>query len=160
MTIRHSMEQFDYMQHLHELFEEFVVQPIHKGSNLDPRTKETYFWCNLHTLSFKCFAYYRTLFYNEAGVKIIPTNIGELLTPVGLAYWFMDDGHSHKASNGFDICTNGFTMAETGLLIEILKTNFDVDSKMHKGGIKDQKMRYIPASQKEKFRALVSPYAS
>jgi hypothetical protein len=29
----------------------------------------------------KCFLYYRTLFYDEVGVKRIPTNIGELLIP-------------------------------------------------------------------------------
>ena len=33
---------------------------------------------------------YRTLFYDEVEVKHIPTNIGELLTPIGLAYWFAD----------------------------------------------------------------------
>src|SRR5688500_5985169 len=72
LTIRHSMEQFDYLQHLHELFEAFVVQPLYISSNFDKRTGQTYHWCNLHTLSFFCFASYRDLFYNEKGVKIIP----------------------------------------------------------------------------------------
>ena len=80
------MEQFDYLQHLHELFEAFVVQPLYISSNFDKRTGQTYHWCNLHTLSFFCFASYRDLFYNEKGVKIIPANIGEVLTSVGWAY--------------------------------------------------------------------------
>jgi NADH-quinone oxidoreductase subunit A len=97
MTIRHSKDQFNYLQHIQVLFEPFIVQPLSLGSSLDPRTKETYYWCNLHTLYFKCFLYYRTLFYDEAGVKHVPTNIDKLLTPIGLAYWLSDDGHFQKA---------------------------------------------------------------
>nr|AGJ98072.1 LAGLIDADG endonuclease [Glomus sp. DAOM 240422] len=89
LTIRHSMSQHDYLLHLHNLFEAFVVKPLYISSNFDKRTGQTYHWCNLHTLSFFCFASYRDLFYNEKGVKIIPANIGELLTPVGLAYWWV-----------------------------------------------------------------------
>src|SRR4051812_26265053 len=54
LTIRHSMDQFDYLQHINELFEAFVVQPLFLSSSLDPRTKKTYSWCNLHTLYFPC----------------------------------------------------------------------------------------------------------
>jgi hypothetical protein len=71
------MDQFDYLQHINELFEAFVVQPLFLSSSLDPRTKKTYSWCNLHTLYFPCFGHYRTLFYNETGVKIIPAKIGK-----------------------------------------------------------------------------------
>lgn len=63
------------------------------------------------------------LFYDEAGVKHVPTNIDKLLTPVELAYWFAD-GNFHKASKGFYLCTNAFTLAEIELLVKLLKTNF------------------------------------
>jgi LAGLIDADG DNA endonuclease family len=110
LTIRHSMVQYDYLQHLHELLEDFVVQPILKASNLNPRTKKTYYWCNLHTLSFPCFGPFRALFYNDLGIKIIPADIGELLTPVGLAYWLSDDGHYHKAGGGLYLYSVSFTL--------------------------------------------------
>jgi len=38
------------------------------------------------TLSLPCFNIYRNLFYDLNGIKIIPDNIEELLTPVSLAY--------------------------------------------------------------------------
>jgi hypothetical protein len=60
LTIRHSIDQFNYLQHIQELFEPFIVQPLALGSTLDSRTKKTYYWCNLHTLYFKCFKDYRT----------------------------------------------------------------------------------------------------
>lgn len=42
-----SMEQYDYLQYLHELFEDFVVQPLHISSTFDKRTGKTYHWCNV-----------------------------------------------------------------------------------------------------------------
>jgi hypothetical protein len=158
LTIRHSMEQYDYLFHLYDLFEGFIVQPLHTSSTFDRRTGRTYHWCNLHTLSFPCFSPYRALFYNDLGVKLIPANIGEILTPVGLAYWFADDGSFHKSTGGFYLSTNSFTLAEVVLLVEVLKKNFDLDCKAHKCGIKDQRILYIFPSQVEKFRVLVCPY--
>ena len=38
-----------------------------------------------------CFNYLWDLFYIDK-VKTIPSNIGYLLTEVGLAFWIMDDG--------------------------------------------------------------------
>lgn len=158
LTIRHSMSQYDYLLHLHDLFEAFVVKPPHISSNLDKRTGVTYHWCNLHTLSFLCFAPYRALFYNDLRIKIIPSNLKEILTPVGLAYWIMDDGVFHKSSGGFYLSTNSFTLAEVELLVEVLTNNFYLDCKSHKCGIKDQRVIFIPSSQSNKLRALVQPY--
>ena len=43
-------------------------------------------------------------------IKIVPLNIEELLTPIGLALWIMDDGF--KYGNGIGLCTESFTLAE------------------------------------------------
>nr|YP_010218755.1 LAGLIDADG endonuclease [Morchella brunnea]UBU98572.1 LAGLIDADG endonuclease [Morchella brunnea] len=48
-----------------------------------------------------------TLFYPE-GRKVVPFNIGSLLTEKSLAYWAMDDGDNHKS--GFILNTSGFTL--------------------------------------------------
>ncbi len=157
LTIRHSMEQFDYLQHLHELFKALIVQPLLLGSNLDPRTKKTYSWCNLHTLSFPCLSVYRALFYNDSGVKIIPSNIRESLTAVGFAYWIADDGHYHKASGGVYLCTESFTLVEVELLINILKNKFNLKCKAHHTKGKEQYMIYIYPSQLSKLCTLGLP---
>lgn len=38
-----------------------------------------------------CFNYLWELFYAD-NVKVVPQNIGELLTSSALAFWIMDDG--------------------------------------------------------------------
>ena len=69
----------------------------------------------------------RDLFYTDK-VKTIPSNIGDLLTEVGLAFWIMDDGG--LGSNGtLNLHKDSYTLAEVNLLIDVLKRNFDINSR-------------------------------
>jgi LAGLIDADG DNA endonuclease family len=47
------------------------------------------------------------MFYNSDNLKIVPSNIQNLLTPKGLAYWIMDDGSLQN--KGLHLNTYGFT---------------------------------------------------
>jgi hypothetical protein len=98
------------------------------------------------------------LFYNETGVKIIPANIDELLTPVGLAYWLADDGHFHKAGGGVYFCTDSFSLAEVELLVSVLKKNFDLVGDIHFVSNKKFNRIYLGVYQMDTFRTLVLPY--
>jgi hypothetical protein len=53
-------------------------------------TNKTHKGISFTTLSLPCFNEFRSLFYKDG--KIVPLNIGDLLTPSGLAYWAQDDG--------------------------------------------------------------------
>lgn len=74
-----------------------------------------------------CFNYYHELFYMNK-VKIIPSNIGTMLTPLGLAYWAMDDG-GYDGVGGFRFFTNSYNKSEVELLISVLKINFKTTSR-------------------------------
>jgi hypothetical protein len=91
-----------------------------------------------------------TLFYCE-GRKIVPFNIGSLLTAKSLAYWAMDDGQNHKSGFTFNTCA--FTLNELKLLQAALKDNWDLDTSIH-----SRNRLYINACSKDKFVELVKPY--
>src|SRR5690606_1942637 len=154
---RHSIAQLPYMEHIHSLFYDYTVQPINKSSSFDKRTKKHYFYCDFATLTFPCFLHYYELFYNKEGVKVIPSNIEELLTPVSLAYWIMDDGYLHK-DKGLYLCTNFFTLEEVLKLASVLRSKFGLRATHHKAGIVDQYSIYISAKDLTKIQALVSDY--
>ena len=59
-------------------------------------------------------------------IKIVPLNIGDLLTRRGLAHWLMGDGYWDNTSNTVIICTDGFTLSEVELLVSVLKTKFNL----------------------------------
>ncbi len=54
-------------------------------------------------------------------VKKLPSNIYELLNPLGLALWIMDDGYWN---NTVFLCTDNFTLEEVNKLIIILESKF------------------------------------
>jgi len=89
-------EHSEYLLSLFSLFEPFVgTSPNSTDRKPDKRTGKVYNSLYFHTLAFPCFNPFVGLFYPN-GVKVVPANIGELLTEVGLAFWIMDDGgYSH-----------------------------------------------------------------
>ena len=92
---------------------------------LDSRTNKNYSSLTLRTKSFSLFTEYYNLFYLN-GVKVIPNNIGDLLTPLGLAHWIMQDGSYHKVSKGIALCTDSFKKEEVELLLSVLQTKFNL----------------------------------
>jgi len=107
-----------------------------------------------HTFAFSCFNGFVDLFYPN-GIKIVPANIGELLTPVGLAFWIMDDGGlSH---GNLLLQTNSYTFEEVQLLVNVLQTKFNLSCKktLRRPG---QYAICIPNRELHKVRKLVSQY--
>jgi LAGLIDADG DNA endonuclease family len=64
------------------------------------------------------------------GKKVVPGNIIELLTPVGLAHWIMGDGSSQNT--GLHLSVYAFTTVEVKLLMNVLKEKFDLKCSIHK----------------------------
>lgn len=57
-------------------------------------------------------------------IKIVPLDIKDDLTAIGLAHWIMGDGF--WSQNSVFLCTDGFTIEEVDLLIETLAINFNL----------------------------------
>jgi len=92
-------------------------------------------------------------------VKIIPLNIGDLLTPIGLALWIQDDGT--RNGNGLVLCTECYTLAEVELLICVLRDNFGLKANIQKRNQKGKFIGwriYITSENRAKLISLVKPY--
>jgi len=144
----------DYLFHLFEILKPFcgVTHPTFRTKLNKENNKLKYSYL-FKTLSYPCFNYYYYLFYSN-GSKIVPSNIEQLLTPVGLAYWAMDDGG--KTGSAFNLHTQGFTHSEVVLLVKVLKDKFDLDCNIHSE--RDYYKIYIKTDSMVKFKLLVSPH--
>lgn len=60
------------------------------------------------------------MFY-VSNIKVIPTNIYDLLTPRDLTFWIIDDGSLH--SQGLHISTYNFSIEDIDKLLFVLKIN-------------------------------------
>ena len=88
--------------------------------------KSTYYF---RTVSHQYFDELRNLFYRNEK-KIIPDNIGHLLTPLALAVWFMDDGT--KEGNQARINTQSFTKKEKKKLSDTLEATLGIKSTVNR----------------------------
>jgi hypothetical protein len=90
-------------------------------------------------------------------VKVVPTNISELLSPCAIAYWFAGDGTFHKGKSVIQVATNSFTPEEVDLLRAVLLERYDIHSSRVLGGTKgrDQYIIRIPRRELTKVQDLI-----
>ena len=119
----------DYLLHLHRLFQDWTLsEPF-----FDP---ERQMW-SFQTISHSEFTKLARLFVLDENGKICkkhikPYLVEKYLTPLGFAYWFMDDGgkSSYKKDyvrKGFTFNTQGFRKQEVELLCHGLQTKWDLE---------------------------------
>ena len=121
-----------------------MTTPPSISSITDKVTGKTRYNLSFTTLALPCFnQLYETFYVN--GKKIIPTNIAELLTPVSLAFWIMDDGGF--TGSGLKLYTNAFSLDDLNLLVDALDKNLSIKATINKSSIKDQQTLYISKKQ-------------
>lgn len=107
------------------------------------------------TWTFSSFNWIHDLWYIN-GIKVIPSNIGEFLTPLALAIWIMDDGG--KVNQGLKLSTNSYTYSECLFLVKILYDNFNLQASVQSAGVSDQYQIYIWKESMPLLREIVLPY--
>jgi hypothetical protein len=90
-------------------------------------------------------------------VKIIPTNIASLLSPIAFAFWIMDDGHTYH--KGLYLNTQSYSNEDINLLIKALEVNFCIKAKsVQVSGKPNQRRIFIPAEYNSTVINIVKPY--
>lgn len=145
-----------YLLHLYDLFKNYCLSAPKTANRLpDKRTGNVYTRVTFSTCALPCFTELHNLFYLE-GKKIIPKNIGDLLTPAGLAYWVADDGTFLKKQNLVVLCTDSYLESDIDLLMSVLSNKFGLDCRKVKRG---NGFRLIIINNSlDKLRELVQPH--
>ena len=107
------------------------------------------------TWTYSSFNWIQDLWYINH-VKIVPSVIGDYLTPLALAIWIMDDGG--KVGNGLKLSTNSFTYLDCTLLVKVLYENFHLKSSIQSAGKDNQYIIYIWKESIPLLRQIVLPY--
>nr|WDS46459.1 LAGLIDADG homing endonuclease [Cyathus striatus] len=123
LVFRQGSKNASYLLHLYGIFQEYVLTPPKVSKVTDKNTGDLRYNLSFSTLALPCFNDLYEFFYTTGtGKKIIPKNIEDLLTPVSLAYWIMDDGSF--TGSGLKLHTNAFLIEELNLLVEAMEKNF------------------------------------
>ena len=117
------------------------------------RGKET-IGLEFSTRSMPCMTELHSLFYSY-GVKIVPHNIFQLLTPVVLAHIIMGDGS--VKSSGLILCTDSYTVQDVVRLINVLMIKYRLDCWL-RNHTPTQPRIYISQSSMPLLLNIVSPF--
>ena len=121
-----------------------VIKPLAKGSD--------YIRISFATIALPCFNEFYSLFYLD-GVKVVPDNIGAVLTPCGLAHWIMGDGS--KQNHGLHLSVYAFSDKDVQLLMDAL-TQMGLECSIHNHAMGPR--IYIPKGSMPRLVELVSPF--
>ena len=171
IVLKLGSKKQNYIHYLHKIMSDGGVC----SENL-PKTKvalskggKVYYNVKFATYSFSQFNHLYESFYHQRDsegklYKGVPDNIGELLTPRGLAHWIMDDGSLYRHGGrvgGIRISAESFCFQEMPKLLSALSNNFSVSCTVHKhkmesGSIKP--MLYIPKQGVQRLEGPLSAY--
>lgn len=164
LRVLQSTEHKEYVYHLYDVFKEFVKTPPKNQSASDSKRDKVYNRTYFNTSQQECFLPYAKLFYKIAESKTsqtkkcIPESIINLITPRGLAYWYMDDGAQKwkEVVNSVCFCTDRYSEEEVLHLIFVLKSKFDLQCTPQK---KNGKLRIgVSTKSYDKLTDLIYPY--
>jgi len=127
-TFAQGLVHLEYLLYLYGLFSNYCSNEpkIYKVGGVNKAIR-------FFTYALPCFNELYEIFYPD-GKKIVPLNIGELLTALSLAYWISDDGSFNKLYRAVILCTNGFSKEEVNLLINVLNSKWNLDCTINKSG--------------------------
>ena len=154
----HSLKQEDYLRHKYLIFEEYCKSsPKYR----DGKYKGIFF----NTVLSEEIYEFAKMFFN-GNVRGVPQNIEDLLTPIGLAYWFCDDGTSCYAiskrvkniKSFVKLCTDRYSENDVLRLIEVLKYKFNVNAKTFSPPSRKGTEIYIGLNDSVKFFDIIEPF--
>jgi hypothetical protein len=109
----------------------------------------------INSYTFSSFNWLHEMFYKD-NIKIIPRNLGDYLTPLALAIWFLNNGS--KLGQGAQIALNSWVSREDlKYLCEIIKNKYNIDTTIQSGGKNKGKTLYIKSSSMTTFSKIVKP---
>jgi len=119
LRIHHGKKQKQFIDWKYALMKDFVNTP--------PRFDGNGFY--FRTVSNPVFIDYHEIFYKN-GIKILPENIDQLLSPFGLAIWIMDDGSRSKGC--IRIHSYNFSYDEHLRIQKLLDRKFSIKCNIHR----------------------------
>ena len=146
-----SLDHFEYIWFVYSLLSHYCSSYPMARNRITTHKKISAL--QLYTRSMPCLTELYSIFYPN-GVKIIPADIYNMLTPIALAHLIMGDGTALKY--GLIICTDSYTIQDVVRLMNILIIKYRLECNCY-----DPLTRpriYIKSKSMPIIREIVKPF--
>ncbi|OGZ10694.1 MAG: hypothetical protein A3D65_05590 [Candidatus Lloydbacteria bacterium RIFCSPHIGHO2_02_FULL_50_13] len=152
--VHHGEKQAEYVQWKYDMLKNFVSAPPRAITRLDRKRNifETSWY--FHTKSTKKLGMLHDWFYTNNGVKQLPQQLEEVLSPRMLAVWYMDDGSYTGASCTLN--THALRNDEQHRVMEMFMDSFGIMCTL----VKDRRQHKIRIGARgiQRFLDIVAPH--
>jgi len=152
LGFKQSLGHFEYLWSVFTLLSHYCSSLPHLTTGV--RANARFFGLGFFTRCLPCFTDLHSLFYVN-GVKIIPENIYDLLTPIALAHWICGDGSVSR--HGLVLCTDSYSLSDNVKLMNVLMVKFQLDCTL-RYSTSNRPRIYIRERSMETLRTIVLPY--
>lgn len=151
MFAQTSVNHKAYYKFVFKLFEPYCTADIksYLKTWTDKRNGKIYQSLSFATMTLPCFNVFRESFYPNG--KIVPANVDELLTDIGLAHWIMDDGS--RQGKGLHLNMYAFSEEDIKRLADTLSNKFGLNCSVHTP--KNKPKVYLKSESMIKLRTIV-----
>jgi recombination protein RecA len=151
LHVKHKAAHRSLVEFKRSVFESYLSMSLHE---FDQRLGSKRYPCvQFATRTSPVFTYWRNRFYVD-GRKQVPDDITDLLTPLAIAVWFMDDGSADHC--GVTIQTHSFDHVEVERLVRALSEGFDIVATIREN--KRRSILYIGQHSLPAFASIVRPF--
>jgi recombination protein RecA len=151
LHVKHKAAHRALAEFKREVFSRFTSMPLHA---FDQRLGAKRYPCvQFATRTHPVFTAWRRRFYPDRH-KQVPDDIADLLTPLAVAVWFMDDGSADHT--GITLQTHSFELSEVQQLQEALSEQFDIGATIRAN--KRRPILYVGKRELPRFVEVVEPF--
>lgn len=122
----------------------------------NPVYQRTYGYVRCQTLASPELGALRRMFYTRRGTKTIPAKTEELLTPLALATWYMDDGYLFRGDRVAYIYLSDLAERSIARLRVVLARRYDLYPHLYRKKLGD--CFYFPVAETRKLLRIVRKY--
>ena len=151
----HTIKQKDYALDKSKILDN--VATIKNSSIIKSVNNKKFGYITIRSLDSLSLKKYHNLFYKNKR-KIITKAILDILTPLGIAYWFMDDGTYDYWSKWTHLSTNSFSLQEHKLIKDWFEKEHHLKCNIAKDGRGWGYYIRFNVKETKKFIDLIRPY--
>lgn len=156
LRLEHSALQTEYIRWKIDVLSYLFHEKWTELKRIHPKTGRTYFYVRAQSYADDKLGELHKLFY-ENKKKHIPYNLRELLTPLSLAVWYMDDGYYYNRDRCSYLYLGKVSIEEANIVKDALWCNMSLFVK-----VLDKKQKgyaiYFSPGEVNKLNNVINPY--
>jgi LAGLIDADG DNA endonuclease family len=129
LRLEHSLTQESYLLWKMRELEKAFQGKLTYLSRKHPQTRQIYHYVRYQTYAYADLGILRKMFYPE-GKKQIPECLEEIINPLVLAVWYMDDGYYDSRHNSAYLYFGTITQLEAEIAQHAIQSKLKIDCKV------------------------------